>query len=183
MKNRRRTIDKLKTELTQGMIQGKSFQQTSKAVADVMNNSISNAQRIVRTESMRAMNAGSFANYNAALSVGADLYRQILATLDTRTRQQSQEVDGRTDKDHPGYFLYPGGVKVAYPGNSGVAGWDINDRERSINVVPGHEPNSRRGRNPVTERNEIMTFRDFPAWARENGLRKSASGKYVFAGG
>jgi len=98
--------------------------------------------------------------------------------LDDRTRPQSAQVDGQLE-DENGQFTYPGGVKVTVPGNSGVPAWDINDRERTIDVVEGFEPESRRARDPVTGENEVIGFDRFEAWAESKGLRQNRYGQYV----
>jgi hypothetical protein len=178
LKNRAQDLQKIQSSITQGLIQGKSFAKTAKNVKGVLDTSASNAIRIVRTESMRNMNAGAFANHNQAVSQGLDMNRQILSVLDTRTRSQSQTVDTQIANEE-GYFTYPGGLLVSFPGNSGVAGFDINDRETVIEIIEGQSPELRRGRNPVTGKNEVMSFRSYDEWMKGNGFTQNKTGRWM----
>jgi len=178
LNNRQKDLQKIQSSITQGLIQGKSYTQTAKDVKKVLDGSASQALRVVRTESARNMNAGSYANHNVAVSQGLNVTRQIISVLDDRTRQQSQEVDTiKADKNNQ--FHYPGGVLVDFPGNTGRPEWDINDRESVIEVIDGQSPDKRTGRNPLTGRNETMDFKDYSAWAKENGMVQNLSGRWV----
>jgi len=95
-----------------------------------------------------------------------------------RTRPQSAQVDGRMENDD-GFFKYPGGALVKIPGNSGVPGWDINDRESVINIIDGVPPTTRRARDPVTGETDIISFRSFDEWAKENGLTRNRYGQLL----
>lgn len=178
IKNRASDLASIKTAINQGLIQGKSFTQTAKDVKKVLDGSASQALRVVRTESGRNINSGMFASTNQARSQGLDVRRQIISVLDDRTRSQSQQVDLRLEDDD-GFFTYPGGLLVAIPGNSGVASIDINDRERTIDIIDGQEPDTRIGRNPLTGINETMTFKDFDTWAKDNGMVQNKTGRWI----
>jgi len=178
LNNRVKDLQKIQTSITQGLIQGKSFQQTAKDVKQVLDSTASQALTVVRTESMRNMNAGAFANHNQSGNQGLEMDRQILSVLDDRTRGQSQTVDTQiADKD--GFFTYPGGLLVSFPGNSGVAAFDINDRETVIEIIDGQSPELRRGRNPLTGKNEVMSFKSYPDWMSDNGFRQNPTGRWV----
>lgn len=178
LSNRQKDIQKIQSSITQGLIQGKSYTQTAKDVKKVLDGSASQALRVVRTESARNMNAGAYASHMDAVSQGLELQRQIISVLDDRTRQQSQEVDAKvTDKNNQ--FTYPDGSKVDFPGNSGNPAYDCNDRETVIEIIDGQSPDTRTGRNPLTGKNETMDFKDFPAWAKDNGMIQNASGRWT----
>jgi len=181
LSNRQKDLQKIQSVITQNLIQGKGYGSAAKEVKAILNTTASNAARIVRTESARNMNAGAYASHRTAQAQGLDVKRQILSVLDDRTRQQSQEVDTRFEDDD-GFFHYPGGLLVDYPGNSGVAAYDINDRETVIEVVDGQSSDQRRGRNPETGKNEVMDFKDYESWAKSNGMRQNASGRWVYKG-
>jgi hypothetical protein len=137
-----------------------------------------NAERIIRTETHRTRSLGHYAASQDAKSQGARIRRQIVSVLDDRTRAQSAAVDGRYENED-GLFLYPGGVLVAVPGDSGVPGWDINDRESVIDVVEGWDPETRRARNPATGENEVIGMQSFREWADAVGLRRNRYGELV----
>ncbi len=178
LNNRVKDLQKIQTSITQGLIQGKSFQQTAKDVKQVLDSTASQALTVVRTESMRNMNAGSFANHNQSVNQGLEMDRQILSVLDDRTRSQSQTVDAQIS-DENNQFIYPDIGAVDFPGNTGVARFDINDRETVIEIIDGQSPELRRGRNPVTGENEIMSFKDYPTWMSDNGFRQNPTGRWI----
>jgi len=179
VKNRKEDLLKIRQAITQGLIQGKSYAQTTRVIQELMNNVRYKAARIVRTEGHRNMLAGQYANVvNARQEFGVNVRRQILSTLDDITRQQSVQVDTLLENDN-GVFIYPGGVEVYFPGDSGVAAWDIHDREIVISILKDYPPNKRIGRNPLTGKNEEISFKSFSLWAKENGLTKNRYGQYV----
>ena len=178
LNNRQKDINKIQTAITQGLIQGKSYTQTAKDVKKALDGSASQALTVVRTESARNMNSGNYASHNIAKSQGLNLKRQDIEVLDDRTRQQSQETDGQiTDKNDQ--WTFPGGIKVDIIGNSGIAEYDINERGASIEIIDGQSPDTRTGRNPLTGKTETMDFKDFSAWAKDNGMVQNASGRWV----
>ena len=178
IKNRTKDLADIKTAIDQGLIQGKSFTRTAKDVKKILDGSASQALTVVRTESGRNSNSGHLANTNQARSQGLDVRRQIVSVLDDRTRPQSQQVDLRLENDE-GFFTYPGGLLVAIPGNSGVASIDINDRERTIDIIDGQEPDTRVGRNPLTGKNETMSFKSYDDWMKDNGFTQNATGRWI----
>lgn len=176
----RRNTDlrRVQDTVTQSLIQGKSVSRATRDLTRSVAISRNNAERIIRTETHRTRALGHYAASQNAKAEGAQIQRQIVSVLDNRTRPQSATVDGRKE-DENGQFTYPGGMKVTVPGSSGVAGWDINDRERVIDVVEGLEPETRRARNPATGENEIIGMQSFQRWAEEVGLTRNRYGQWV----
>lgn len=177
LKNRRQQLQQIQSAITQGLIQGKGAAKTAQDVRRIMNNSVNDAVRIVRTESMRNMNAGAFANYNTTINQGIEMERKIIAVLDDRTRPQSARVDDEIATEDG--FLYPDGNRYLFPGNTGNPAWDINDRETVINIVEGQGPETRRGRNPVTGETEVFSWKSYDEWAKGNGVTPNATGRLV----
>jgi hypothetical protein len=171
-------LKRVQDTVVQALIQGKSVSRATTDLTRAIAISRNNAERIIRTETHRTRALGHYAASESAKAQGARLRRQIVSVLDDRTRAQSARVDGQME-DENGQFTYPGGVKVTVPGNSGVPEWDINDRERTIDVVEGFEPETRRARDPVTGENEVIGFTRFDAWADSVGLRVNRYGEYV----
>lgn len=178
LNNRVKDLQKIQSSVVQGLIQGKSFQQTAKDVKQVLDSTASQALTVVRTESHRNMAAGDFANFNQSVNQGMEMQRQILSVLDDRTRPQSQAVDARI-ADENNQFHYPGGLLVDFPGNTGVASIDINDRETVISIIDGQSPELRRGRSPVTGKNEVMSFKDYNQWMSDNNFTQNKTGRWV----
>ena len=175
--NKAATIAKLDGIMNQAIIQGKGARTISREIKDLLGISAKKAMTISRTEVMRNMNNGSYAAYLGAREDGVELGRMLIATLDSRTREQSGNMDKQiANKD--GLFRYPNGA-IALPGNTGNPAYDINDRETVIEIVKGFEPETRIGRNPVTGKNETMDFIDFPEWMKRNNLKRDRGGKIV----
>lgn len=191
IKNKTEELLKIQNTITQGLLQGKGY---IKLVEDIKNiigveaikdgklttsGAKANSMRIIRTESNRTMNAGHYASSKYLDSLGINVKRRLVSVLDKSTRGQSARMDGQTvGVDEP--FKYPGGATAMYPGNSGVAKYDINDRETTIDIIDGNEPTLRTGRNPVTGKNETFSYKDFDAWRKENKLTKNKYGEILF---
>ena len=98
--------------------------------------------RVARTELHRLFESGHLDEFYAADEEGVNTSLMFVATLDARTRPQSASMDGqRSDKE--GRFQYPDG-NWYYLGNTGIAGFDVNDRCAQIQVVDGITPPLRR---------------------------------------
>lgn len=162
-----------------GLITGESYTKVAARIKKIMETDAASALRIVRTETHRNMMAGQYAAAMDARAQGVEARRMIVSVLDMRTREQSASVDGKLEDDE-GYFTYPGGLKVAIPGNSGVAAYDINDREGVTMTVDGTPPELRRARNPATGQTDIINWTSFNDWAKQNNLVYK-NGKWVIS--
>ena len=89
-KNRDKLKNVIKEEITQMVIQGKGSKEVSKSVAERLNTSLSNASRLVHTEHSYVM---SEASARSMKETGVEKY-EILATLDQRTSDICQRMDG-----------------------------------------------------------------------------------------
>ena len=80
----------LKEELSKGLIRGDSLQDISRLMTDRLNNSYSNAIRLVRTESCWIMNEATVNNYK-----DNDIKEyEFMAFLDKKTSPQCRKLDG-----------------------------------------------------------------------------------------
>lgn len=177
-KNMQADVDKIRSEVTQALTQGEGYRKASGRIKKILDTTATNAERIMRTEGHRNQMSGQYAMTRQAREQGVEMRRQIVSVLDDRTRPQSAQVDGLKENDE-GFFEYPGGALVKIPGNSGVPGWDIYDRESVINIIDGVEPTTRRARDPVTGETDIISFRRFDEWAKEKGLTKNRYGQLM----
>ena len=188
--NRIKELGQIQSAITQRFINGSSYTQTINQIKDAIGREFkdgnvtkytgakSNALRIIRTEGNRVMNSAGYAADKNLEANGIDTKRRLVAVLDNKTRAQSATMDGQTvGVDEP--FRYPNGVKAMFPGTTGVAKYDINDRETVITIIEGMEPGLRIGRNPVTGENEYFSYKDFDTWAEEKGLSKNFYGEYI----
>ena len=142
-KNFADSLVKIKQTLTNGIIRGDSYATMSKRVRDVFGGNAYNSERVIRTEAHRTMVQGSIDSYDQAEELGVKSRRMWVSTLDNRTRDTHQDIDGQYADDE-GYFTFSDGVQTRGPGLSGYAEHDINCRCRVIAIVEGYEPKERR---------------------------------------
>lgn len=122
-------VKQIQTELTQGLIQGEGYGKIAKRIVDKTGINAGKVIRIVRTEGHRVQSAGSLLAYDktqtAADRLGLKTVKVWIATLDNRTRDSHQKMDGKEANDE-GIFTLPSGATTEAPGLSGVAEEDIN---------------------------------------------------------
>jgi hypothetical protein len=91
--------DRIRTNLSRGIVAGKSWVDVAVDLASGMNNpfdiAMHDAMRIVRTEGHRVNQQGFLDAGDIAKDTGADILKQWDATLDGRTRPWHQEADGQ----------------------------------------------------------------------------------------
>ena len=90
--NRRKLVNELHTELTKGIILGRDPQKTIDAIAKEMNTSKNVTGRLIMTEQAYFSEE---AKKDAFRDLDVEMY-EIVATLDRRTSEICQEMDGRS---------------------------------------------------------------------------------------
>ncbi|MGD9678418.1 MAG: minor capsid protein [Vulcanibacillus sp.] len=93
--NRDKLAMELETKLTQSIIRGDSIDRSARDLAERMNVSYSNAARVVRTESSYVANQATADGYKAS---GIVQEYEYLTTLDSRTSDVCQDMDGKVFK-------------------------------------------------------------------------------------
>lgn len=107
-------MKKLGRALTQGIIQGEGIEKIAERMSDVTGSSRKAMVLHARTSMTGAQNAGRIYGMEAAQEFGINVKKQWMATLDDRTRDSHQELDGQVqDVDKPfdsilGPIMYPG---------------------------------------------------------------------------
>ena len=179
-------IKAIQDAITQGLLNGESYNTMAKRITSVIGegNEIkasglkARALRILRTEANRTMNDGAYANQLAALEQGINIQKMWSAVLDSRTRPVHGKLDGQVRPiDKP--FSSSAGP-VMRPGQFSSIGQNINCRCSTIDIIDNEKPTLRRGRNPVTGKNEVFDYKNYDQWAKENSLVKNKYGEYVF---
>lgn len=133
--------------------------------------------RTLRTEVLRMRSTAEIDQWiNQQPFVPSKL--RLISVLDNRTRSQSARMDNQLSNDE-GKFLYPNG-SYYYPHRTGIAKYDINDRETTITEDPEFPPKSRIQRDPKTGKNKVLPFEDFKSYADKNNLVKNKYGEYLF---
>lgn len=107
--------EKVANCITQGIIQGESITEIADRIArDTASQNQSAMTRYARTAMTGAQNAGRMEMLHEAQDMGIKVKKKWLATLDSRTRDAHQELDGQVvDVDKPfhselGPIMYPG---------------------------------------------------------------------------
>lgn len=134
-------------------------------------------RRILRTEISRMRATAEVDQWKNQQSI-VKSQMQLHAVRDDRTRQQSAEVDGRYSNDE-GKFLYPNG-NYYYPKRTGIAKWDINDRETIVTLDPLYKPTMMNQRNLKTGKSELKPFQSFEDYAKDNNLKVNKYGEALF---
>ena len=158
----------IREEITRGIIQGKSYPEVARQVKERMDMAAGRAERIVRTEAHRAREEGKLASMEHASKQGVDMEKVWTATLDGRTRDSHQALDGQVvpmyDEDgNPGMFESSGG-RAEYPGGFGTAEEDIRCRCAVRGQIKGYTPEIRRAREEG-----IIPYQTYPEYAKAKG--------------
>jgi SPP1 gp7 family putative phage head morphogenesis protein len=167
------SIAKIDRVITQGLIQGQSYQKMAKAIKEhVLEPSAANAIRIARTEGHRAAVEGALKTYDRAREeLDIDVENIWDATLDRRTRPEHGARDGKAAVEHDGelmwYVQFPDGGSgwTRGPGLSGNASDSINCRCRIRPQIKGYGPKVRRVRDEG-----VRDYITYDEWVKEKGL-------------
>ena len=113
----------MNSAITQGIVQGETIPQIAKRIAQTTGErSYKSAVRNARTAYTGAQNAGRMEGLHQAQSLGINVQKKWMATLDARTRDAHADLDGQVQEvDDPfesdlGKIMFPGDP-TADPGN------------------------------------------------------------------
>lgn len=140
-KHRKEVVYDIKKELNVGLMNGDRFSTMAKRMKTTFNGDYKKSIRIVRTETHRVREAG---NHDAAQEVNKAMEDSKIEMVKTWRTMKDERVrpakaKGRNKKyNHKKmegvtipvdeFFILPSGAKTKAPGQSGVAGEDINCR-------------------------------------------------------
>lgn len=177
LSNKREKLVEIRRFLNQELLAGNSFKKSAKGLTKLMDNSLSNALRIVRTEGTRNMNAGAFALSQYAKSEGVDLETFWKAVLDIKTRVVHGDLDS-TPQNNEGYFVI-NGDRGKHPGDFSLAKNNANCRCGTYDKVKGIPLELRRAKNPVTGKTDIITYKSYNKWLKDNNMKRDKYGRIV----
>lgn len=106
----------IRSQITQGIIQGESIPKIAERLANVVPDR--NKKQMVmhaRTAMTAAQNSGRMERFKEAEKLGIKFKKLWIATLDNRTRDSHQDLDGETAKPDEPFVL--GKIKIMYPGD------------------------------------------------------------------
>jgi len=102
---------KVRNAIMQGILQGEPIMDIAKRLETVLGMEWKTAVRNARTAMTAAQNSGRLGSYQNAESIGIKMQKRWLATLDDRTRESHQELDGETvpvNEPFSNKLMYPG---------------------------------------------------------------------------
>ena len=162
---------RVKNAITQGIIQGESIQQIAMRLYGEL--SASNARKMelfARTAVTGAQNAGRVARMEEAESMGISVRKKWIASLDNRTRDAHQHLDGETAApDEPfksdlGDIMYPGDP-TATPANvyncRCTLGYDYPEYSTGGPRRAYNDPDSRES--------EVVEYQTYEQWKNSRG--------------
>lgn len=94
-KDKKWNVQHLRNEITQGILQGKSIPDIAKGLRKVTDMDRRASIRNARTMMTGAQNGGRLDAMNRASDKGIKIQKEWMATLDNRTRDSHQELDGQ----------------------------------------------------------------------------------------
>lgn len=168
-------LDEIEQIITTNLRRGTGIRRMTSEIQDAMDNDAWQALRIAQTESTRTMNTGQQLSSIDARNAGVKIKRMWMIT-NTNTRSNHKALNktlAEVDK--------PWKNGPMRPGAWGAAKDDINEHcwvfDSVINADGEPQgPQLRRGRNPVTGKNEVMTQSQYDDWQEQNDLRVNAKG-------
>lgn len=106
----------IRSQVTQGLIQGESIPKIAKRLSEVVPNR--NAKQMVlhaRTAMTGAQNGGRMERFKEAEALGIKFKKVWIATLDSRTRDRHADLDGQAVK--PDEYFDSGKFRIMFPGD------------------------------------------------------------------
>ena len=155
--NQRALVLRLQQELSLGLVRGEGFAEISERISNTFDISLNNSLRIVRTEGHRVREEANFDSIKDAKELGINLKKEWRATLDERTRDSHQSLDGQIKEVEEEFEIR--GEKASRPGSFGIAREDINCRCTIRSVVDGY--NNKFERASMTGYTSFKTYKEW----------------------
>ena len=171
---------KIREAVSSTLIQGQTPAQLAKQIQgiyDTFENARGNAQAAARTELLRAYSYGQQESMDRAEDAGVKFKYRWDATLDARTRDSHQAMDGQIAKlnedDGKYYFKLPGGQLIEGPrmtgpgGASLPAGEVVNCRCRKAALPYGIAPTARAALTPAGDWVMVAGDVKYEEWVKQ----------------
>lgn len=163
----------IKSQVTQGLIQGESIPQIAKRLAEAVPDR--NEKQMVlhaRTAMTAAQNAGRMERYEEAEDLGIKFKKVWLATLDSRTRDTHIELDGQAVKPEEPFKV--AGYEIDYPGDPHADPEMVYNCRCTMTTELDDYPSTFNRRETATgEVIEDMTYNEWVNW-KEKGSDEPA---------
>ena len=158
-------------QITQGLIQGESYTKMASRVKDTLESNTNNALRIARTEAHRAQQLGRKDSTERASELGVEMEKVWDASLDDRTRDSHQSLDGVAVGVDEDFYNPETGGRGPVPGSMGTAEDDINCRCSVRYQIKGYSPEVRNAREEGT-----IPYQTYEEYAKARGWKKQNGG-------
>lgn len=155
------TTPQFRNAINQGLALGQSYTDMMKDLKKAINGKNFEIMRVLRTELHSAQEAGTAQGYSEALEQGVDGRVVWISTLDDRTRDTHQQMDGVYRDESVDPPLYHGAVgDTQYPGWEGMpASERINCRCSERFELAGLEPTIRRSKD-----DGLLPYQTYDDW-------------------
>ncbi|HEP1835731.1 TPA: hypothetical protein VCA20_001975 [Streptococcus suis] len=151
----------IKSELTRSFVHGLSYQRTAKRLSELGSSSYRRALNITRTEAGRVSAIARQRSQKEAVDLGIEFKKMWVATLDKRTRNTHQYLDGQ--QVGPEEYFEHNGLRTLQPHMFGIASEDCNCRCRTISRLKDDDtPLLRRD----SETGEVVEYRNYREWEK-----------------
>lgn len=141
-----------------GLFAGDSYAKIAKQVSDATEATYKQALRIVITEGGRTSSVTQQQSSEKAKSLGVNMQKRWLSTLDGKTRHDHRELDGQTVDIEDDFHV--NGHKAKQPRMFGIAKEDVRCRCTSINIVDGIAPELRKD----NETKAVIKYKNYNEW-------------------
>ena len=144
-----------------GLFEGKSYAEIAKRVSNEAEASYKNALRIAITEGGRTSSITQQKSSEEAASLGIEMEKRWLSTLDGKTRDDHRKLDGQQVPIDGEFEIH--GHKAKQPRMFGVAKEDIRCRCTSINIVNGVAPELRKD----NDTKKLIKYQNYNEWIKD----------------
>lgn len=158
--------NRISVALNNGLALGQSYPQMMADLKDMVNRDNYEIMRVLRTELHNSQEAGTADGYDEALAQGIQGRVVWISTLDGRTRESHQAMDG-VYRDDDGMFRGAIG-EAPYPGWEGLPAEErINCRCDIRFEIEGFEPDIRRSRD-----DGVLPYQPYDEWVNDKTVFK-----------
>lgn len=152
--------------IIEGLFAGEEYAKIAKKISDQTEATYQQALRIAITEGGRTQSETSQKSAENAKTLGIEMQKRWLSTLDNRTRKDHQDLDGQTIEIEEEFTS--GVHKAMAPRLFGVARLDIRCRCTTINIVEGISPELRKD----NESKEYIEYLDYGDWLAQKTVEQ-----------
>ncbi|MFC6464963.1 phage minor head protein [Marinilactibacillus sp. GCM10026970] len=157
--HRNNLAEQVGNTLNYAAIRGKGYAWAAERIGNLTEASYKQAYRIARTEGGRVQSTAKQRSYTEVKEKGVNLKKKWLSTIDNKTRDTHQTLDGQVvEVDEE--FESSSGAKAEGPRLFGVASEDIHCRCTTIAEVEGISPELRLD----NESGETFDYKNYDEW-------------------